>query len=240
MLQQQQSQPQQQQQEQSEFVKIDNKGRLWKILQDNGGFNGIENNFFSKVREEFEIMIVRIDEDHRDKVLMEKCKLFIDAMLTKMAMYKFQTRNNTAEPPYTAEAIKTTRITEFGDELSKKQEDFNKYSAKPTKPDVNFSDDADDMKSDVNELLEKALRDRADLSIPPPIPKTKISNTTHTALAPNNTALDPTAPATVLMDDITTTGKQTTPVPNEILQQILAKLEVIEAFILKSEHQYKA
>ena len=69
---------QQQPSSQSEFVSIPSKGRLWKILQDNGAFNGINNNFFTKVLEEFEIGIVRIEEEHRNKSTLEKSKLFID------------------------------------------------------------------------------------------------------------------------------------------------------------------
>ena len=34
-------------QSQSDFVSTPSKGRLWKILQDNGAFNGINNNFFT-------------------------------------------------------------------------------------------------------------------------------------------------------------------------------------------------
>lgn len=72
----------------SDFVSTENKGRLWKILQNNGAFNGINNTFFSKVREEFETTIMEIENTHREKKMLEKGKIFIDSMVEKLKFYK--------------------------------------------------------------------------------------------------------------------------------------------------------
>ena len=72
----------------SDFVSTENKGRLWKILQNNGAFNGINNTFFSKVREEFETTIMEIENTHREKKMLEKGKIFIDSMVEKLKLYK--------------------------------------------------------------------------------------------------------------------------------------------------------
>ena len=180
---------------QSEFVSVPSKGRLWKILQDNGAFNGINNSFFTKVREDFEIGVVRIEEEHRDKPIMVKSKLFIDMMIEKMKEYKHfmpqmpiqqvqqvQQVKQAPSAPYTAQDIKKSRLDAFDNELSRKQNEFNQFNAKPTPPHVDFADKKEDDDGDVNKLLEKAMRERENLEIPKlanePMPtKTKTDTT---------------------------------------------------------------
>ncbi len=164
-------------QSQSDFVSTPSKGRLWKILQDNGAFNGINNNFFTKVREDFEIGVVRIEEEHRDKPIMLKSKLFIDMMIQKMKEYKHVQLPDRVQQPYTAQDIKKSKLEAFDNELSRKQSEFNQFNARPTPPHVDFADKEEDAGGDVNRLLEKAMRDRENLEVPGPINATP-DNTT--------------------------------------------------------------
>lgn len=175
----------------SEFVDITSKGRLWKILQDNGAFNNIDNNFFTKVREEFEIGIVRIDEEHRNKSTLEKSKIFIDMMIQKMKEFKYVRIEETQHQPYTSQDIQKSRRDAFDNDLSKKQADFNKFNAKPIAPKVDFADKQEDNSGDVNQLLEKALRDRENLDVPILTePKSTISGTVPTVLSNEDISIE--------------------------------------------------
>ena len=177
----------------SEFTRMDNKGRLWKILQNNGAFNGIDNSFFSKVREEFEITIVEIEKQHSLKNTLEKSKIFIDSMVVKLKTYKHRNHSvgeisnatdisqlqttdivsnvskNTqmSVPPYTSDDLKQSRLDAFDKELQQKQSEFDVYNAKPKPQNVDFKDNNDSASEDVSKLLEKAMREREELNTVP-------------------------------------------------------------------------
>ena len=199
----------------SDFLKTENKGKLWSMLQQNGAFNGIGNNFFSKVREDFEIAAVRIEEENGDKKKMEKNKIFLDFMIGRMKEYKERSKTQ----PYTADDIKRTKQAEFESALSQKQNEFNQFSAKPTPPDVSFKDDDSESSGNVQDLLEKAIRDRENLSIPPPIPPNKSSDTSNIADIEPAKPLEPAK------------NTQQITVDESLLNTILVKLNTIEELI---------
>lgn len=189
---------QSEQRRESDFVKTQNKAKLWNILQNNGTFNNIDNTFFTKVREDFEYTILEIEKEHKQKSTIQKSKLFIDNMLEKVKNYKhvpninrqYETNSNFAgqvsavgqisavgqgqgetqilqnDLPYTSESIKQSRMNAFENELNKKQSEFNEFNAKPQAPTADFSDKDTDDGDDVNKLLEKAMRERENLTIP--------------------------------------------------------------------------
>ena len=200
----------------SEFTKTDNKAKLWSILQDNGAFNGISNNFFSKVREDFEINIVQVEEHMKQKGKMEKNKFFLDTMIQKMRGYREQSRTQ----PYTANDIQQQRREAFENDLSQKQRDFDSYNSKPQPDTIDFKDKDDDNTTSVNSLLEKAMRDREDLTIPPPITQntTPISGSSASANTTASTVKD------------FSNGKE-----KDILQEILTKLNDLEQLIRNLE-----
>lgn len=222
----------------SEFVSTPSKGRLWKILQDNGAFNGINNNFFSKVREEFEIGIVRIEEEHRNKSTLDKSKLFIDNMIQKMKEYKYSKPIDTIQQPYTAQDIKKSRQDAFDNELSRKQTEFNQFNARPKPPQVDFADKDEDTSGDVNRLLEQAMRERENLEIPKPIDSSDNTTPISTTVQEKNTKK---APEKVNNPEkkkelellLSKVNKN-----EEILLQIVSKLESIEE-MLKKENKPK-
>jgi hypothetical protein len=205
----------------SDFSNTDNKGKLWSMLQNNGAFNGISNDFFSQVRQEFESMVVRIEEQHREKEKMAKNKLFIDAMIDKMTDYRRQSYQNTA--PYTASEIKKSRMEAFENDLSRKQDEFNQYTARPKPNAVDFKDNDDENTTNVNDLLERAIRDRENLDIPPPIAKSP--NQSHNQNEPMVSESEMGA------TPIANVGVQENSNTLELLQKIMKKLEVIEAKI---------
>ena len=222
---------QQQQSSQSEFVSIPSKGRLWKILQDNGAFNGINNNFFTKVREEFEIGIVRIEEQHRNKSTLEKSKLFIDNMIQKMKEYKYAQRPVSVEAPYTAQEIKKSKLDAFDNELSRKQAEFNQFNARPTPPQVDFADKEEDTSGDVNRLLEQAMRERENLEVPKPVDVPDKNTTPIRMSVQEKVEEKPTFKEMEML--VNKINKN-----EEILINIMSKLEGIEE-MLKKENKAK-
>lgn len=173
------------QQTESNFIKKQNKAKLWNCLQNNGTFNNIDNVFFTKVREDFELTIQHIEKENSQKSTIEKSKLFIDSMLKNVKNYKhppninhgdetdtnIQTQSVSEEPtqkndlPYTSESIKQTRMNAFDNALNQKQNEFNQFNSKPQTPSVDFLDKDTDNGDDVNKLLENAMRERENLNV---------------------------------------------------------------------------
>lgn len=149
--------------EQNGFTKTDNKAKLWQLLQRNGAFNDVDSNYFNKVREEFEINVVKIQTQYGNRSVMDRNKLFLDMMIEIMNKFKNQ-------PIYTAADIQKSKRDAFENDLSQKQAEFNKFNAKPKPPEVNFTDKEEDS-GDVNAMLEQVIRDREDVgfSHPPPL-----------------------------------------------------------------------
>lgn len=209
----------------SEFLKTENKGKLWSMLQQNGAFNGISNNFFSKVREDFEIAAVRIEEEHYTKKKMEKNKIFLDYMIGRMAEYKKQSYTQ----PYTAADIRKTRQEAFDSALSQKQNEFQQFTAKPKPPDVSFADDDADNNGNVNDLLEKAIRDRENLSIPGPISRPETGDTSNISEVGNQEVTLP----------VDSKEPETIAVKTNVLNNILERLTTIEELIRKNHNIVK-
>ena len=203
----------------SAFSNNDNKGKLWSMLQNNGAFNGINNDFFLRVRNDFESMVLDIDQRHKDKEKMEKNKLFIDAMINKMTDYRRESYQNTA--PYTANEIKKSRMEAFENDLSKKQNEFNQYTTQPKPNAVDFKDNESENTTNVNDLLEKAIRDRENLDVPPP-PIAKSDDNIK-----QNTNLNMVTKTIPIVNG----AAQENNITLELLQKIMEKLELIEAKI---------
>lgn len=234
----------------NEFMKTENKAKLWSLLQNNGAFNGISNSFFSTVRSDFESMVVRIDREHREKEKMAKNKIFLDTMIQKMMEYRKQSYTQ----PYTADEIRQTKVAAFDNELAKKQADFNQYNSKPVPNSIDFKDKEDDANGSVNDLLERAIRDRENLVMPPapiakdtteigPTPTQSISATTSAntsantaaAASANTAAATPASLSTTVVAPASSAVAAATQVDNnltmEMLVKIMQKLEEIEKMI---------
>lgn len=208
----------------NDFMKTENKAKLWNLLQNHGAFNGISNTFFATVRKDFESIVVRINRENGDNTKMEKNKIFLDTMIQKMMEYRKQSYTQ----PHTADDIRQTKAVAFDNELAKKQADFNQYNAKPVTNSIEFKDKEDHANGSVNDLLEQAIRDRENLVMPPaPISKdtTDIGDTKNITVS--------TSPITSLASaEIARSDLNEIPT-REILVKIMEKLEEIEIMIAK-------
>lgn len=210
----------------SDFSKTENKAKLWKLLQDNGAFHGIDSNYFKKVREDFEITIVKVENQFRDKPLMAKNKFFLDSMLNIVKQYKHQ-------PIYTAQDLQKTRMDAFDNDLSKKQAEFDRFNAKPKPPQVDFSDKEGENVGDVNALLEKAMRDREAIAsqVLPPLPQAKEATPIAQLSQPEQLNRSP--------NPVKSEGEERKVIDssNEMLKLILSKLEIIETLLKGKENE---
>lgn len=245
---------------QSEFTHRDNKARLWKILQTNGFFNGIDNSLFSKVRDDFEKTILLIDQTYPENTIMDKRKLFVDGMITKLEVYKQQSNpvsilpdttpgnipdmmshENNENSVYTVEKIRQSRLDAFDSELNQKQNEFNMFNAKPLPPKVEFADKDDNDSGDVNQLLEKAMRERENLNLPmPPVDSNKVKN--QIPKEENIKLVTASANSyanSVANGDANSDANSVANNNNDLLLRIMKKLEDIEQMI-KEEREKKS
>lgn len=235
----------------SEFVSTENKGRLWKILQNNGAFNGIDNTFFSRVRKEFEVTITEIESKHKVKTMLEKGKIFIDSMVEKLKYYKHRKQDsdtipNTTDisqlqthtngilqhsqssglsvPPYTSADLKQSRLDAFDRELQQKQSEFDVYNAKPKPKHVDFKDKDDANNENVSSLLEKAMREREELHALPKAVPNAVPKAVPNAVPSTSSLSSPTS--------------QNTESNEDMFKKIMNKLEEIHS-MLKEEREKK-
>jgi hypothetical protein len=169
---------------------------------------------------------VKVENQFRDKPLMVKNKFFLDSMLNIVKQYKHQ-------PIYTAQELQKTRMDAFDNDLSKKQAEFDRFNAKPNPPNVDFSDKENENVGDVNALLEKAMRDREAIAsqVLPPPPQAKEA----TPIA----QLSQTSQTSHTSQPVKSEGEERKVMDssNEMLKQILSKLEIIETLLKDKENQ---
>ena len=91
------------------FNSTENKGLLWKLLSENGLFNGIDSNRFTEVQQNFENTITEIfSTTHINPqiTIKDQNQLFIDKMIATLKSFR-------DERIYTAQDIKEKRKTDF-------------------------------------------------------------------------------------------------------------------------------
>ena len=156
---------------------------------------------------------------------MEKNKIFLDYMVGRMSDYKKQSYTQ----PYTAADIKKSRQEAFDSALSQKQNEFQQFTAKPKPPDVSFADEDADNNGNVNDLLEKAIRDRENLSIPGPISRPETGDTSNISEIGNQEMKLP----------VDSKESETIAVKTNVLNNILERLTTIEELIRKNDNIVK-
>ena len=67
---------------------IQNKGMLWKLLQENGYFNDINNNHFNEIQSNFESTINNVSNTNPNLSLVDKNKKVITNMIEHLKKYK--------------------------------------------------------------------------------------------------------------------------------------------------------
>ena len=190
------------------FASNENKAILWKLLTDNGLFNGIDTNYFDNVKDEFETMIVHINNKNKNvsSSLFDINKLFIDAMVKVLPNYK-QVNN------YTREELNKVKTTEFNNNLLEKQTEFNSYNITTQPKEVTFNDDVDEDPIDIDKLLKEKQKERENINI-------SITDSGNLSLPlPDNIIIS--------SKDNTSSGNNTSSLNTTLLKQILHNQKLI-------------
>ena len=133
------------------FLSKENKALIWGLLSEKGVFNGINDQFFDRVKSIYEQKIL-ILVAHPESNLKEKNKLLIGEMIKAVAPLK----QNTIARPLEEVQIKLEK------DLKDKEEEFIKLIKRPTQEEVDFSEKNDKPfeKENMNMLLNRMVEQR--------------------------------------------------------------------------------
>lgn len=122
-----------------DYVGNNNKGLLWGILQESNIFQGIRSEKFDEIKSIFENTIHNISIQHSQKGIMEKNKMTIEELISRINEVK-KANEPKIKVIYKAEDLQRERATELNDKLKKYEDDMGTIG-KVKKPDeINFSD----------------------------------------------------------------------------------------------------
>ena len=121
------------------FTNNENKVLLWDLLTKHNHFKDIDNQHFHEVQKLFEEEIVIINNSNKSLDLVNKNKMFLSSIITKLNKYK------TPEIfTHTAAELHLKKQQELDNSYNKKQNEFNELinSHMPSQS-INFSDEMD-------------------------------------------------------------------------------------------------
>lgn len=163
----------------TQFTSNQNKGIVWKILCDNGTFNGIPDNKSSLVKMDFDRKISMIGSDIGDTdQLIQLNKRVIGEMVKNVGRYANVMEpnamganamganaigENAMSANYNAADIAQQRQKVFENEFKQKQTEFEKFNSKPVPDKIDFADKADTpLGSEMDKILAQqiALREK--------------------------------------------------------------------------------
>ena len=192
-----------------DFISNNNKAMIWGLLQDSNIFEGIGNEKYNLIQKTFEETIHEIHRSGTNIPLLEKNKMAMNELITKINKERNNNRpnnsninsnNNHSEKPlemiYTASDLQNQRANEMSLKLKEQQDSMNTLM-NPSKPkDVNFSDTslADD--KPIGEEMDKLIAERMasrerELEVPPITKETEqwLNTNKDTASTTNSTSI---------------------------------------------------
>ena len=221
-----------------DFISNNNKAMIWGLLQDSKIFEGIGNEKYNLIQKTFEETIHEIHRSETNIPLLEKNKMAMNELITKINKERNNNRpnnsninsnnNNHSEKPlemiYTASDLQNQRANEMSLKLKEQQDSMNTLM-NPSKPkDVNFSDTslADD--KPIGEEMDKLIAERMasrerELEVPPITKETEqwLNTNKDTASTTNSTSIsihrEPMPEKRVSFDS-------TTPMDNMLLKAV--------------------
>ena len=146
-----------------EYLSDKNKEMLWGLLQENNIFSGIPSENFQKIKSIFDNTMYEINRCG-DKSLMEKNKMTVEYLISKMNLEK-NTENNTMsnskiQVVYKAEDLKQERNQQFNTKLEEQQTELNTL-LNPKKPSsINFADSSDNEDKPIGNDMDRLIAER--------------------------------------------------------------------------------
>lgn len=168
---------------------IQNKGILWKLLQENGYFNNIDNKYFNQIQNNFESVINIVEKNNDLLSLTEKNKKVINNMVSYLKQYKSNPDNMVLPPQPQQMTLKKKDISE---NLEKKKVEFLDLMHPQEPKEIDFKDNQDQaVEGEINNLLEKAIQEREnDLSFFPLEKNSNIENEKNIVIKEENSKND--------------------------------------------------
>ena len=168
---------------------IQNKGILWKLLQENGYFNNIDNKYFNEIQNNFESVINIVEKNNDLLSLTEKNKKVINNMVSYLKQYKSNPDNMVLPPQPQQITLKKKDISE---NLEKKKVEFLDLMHPQEPKEIDFKDNQDQaVEGEINNLLEKAIQEREnDLSFFPLEKNSNIENEKNIVIKEENSKND--------------------------------------------------
>ena len=171
---------------------MQNKGILWKLLQENGYFNNIQNEHFNQIQNNFERTINVVSKAYPNNSLVDNNKKVIGDMVLYLKKYDKPTVNILSPQPQQILSKKKN----LNENLEKKKVEFLDLITPPEPKEIDFKDNQDQaVDGEINNLLELAIKEREnDLSFMPLEKKEneiiKDENTTNISISILNEKLD--------------------------------------------------
>ena len=138
---------------------IQNKGVLWKVLQEKGYFNDIRNDHFNEIQETFEKTNETVSKTYLNVSLIEKNKKVIADMI--LYLKKMKEEPIYLKPPPPIQPIQLKPKNDIEKSLEKKKVEFLDLIHTPEPKEINFKDNQDEpIDGEINTLLEKAIQER--------------------------------------------------------------------------------
>jgi len=138
------------------FTSNENKGLLWKILENGSVFNGISDEYVSNIRRDFEEKIRELigRDNSGGYSLMQLNKMFISEMIVNVEKFKENIRKTQILP-------KPNQSSSFDNAVKKKKDDLNSFIVKPPVK-VDFSDKIDEAigESNIGAMLAETIARR--------------------------------------------------------------------------------
>lgn len=163
----------------------ENKGYLWKMLHENGGFTNIDNKYVQEIKNKFEIIVSDTEHSIKNGVIEHSLLLFnkhiITQMLNLLKTYKnansinrmnqqpnqqpnqqnnIHNNNNNTQYSRLNNNNDNNDNNTFEKQLKEKEADFQKLISKPVPPKVNFEDANTDKPINIENNLDELKKQR--------------------------------------------------------------------------------
>ena len=141
------------------FTSADNKGMIWGLLQESNIFAGIENEKFANIQSIFEDTIQTINITKQNLPLLEKNKLTMETMISKINDEKSKPKK-TIQVVYRAEDLQNKRTEDFNMKLKAQQDSMNSMMHVSKPKEVTFSDETNDDDKPIGDEMDRLIAER--------------------------------------------------------------------------------
>lgn len=153
------------------FLKQENKGLIWSLLQDNNTFDGLTNEKFPFVQKKFEDILTRINVEYNKNSLIEKNKIAIEMSIDMINNEKNRV-DKKVQMIYKAQDLEDERKSKLNEEYNQQKQQLDSI-INPSKPkEINFNDNIKDdedrpIGNDMDRLIAERMASRErELEIP--------------------------------------------------------------------------